>query len=623
MHEIRSWAIVALYILFAGFNAMGQFGLEGPTFSGIVIDSITRQPIPGATISITEHVGLNSGNRVFAYMTKTDSQGTYSVKLDWVMPTCAFIRFSAYAPGYALPSCYKLINRAATQTVGLALLAYTPADVVSGIKVTVMDSLVSDPLPGATVAVQEKDNLSLISTGCNTSASNVPFTTQSEQTTNSQGVAAFFADTIHSYWVRVKAQGAAAKAVAVGIVKAGELKEISVYLNKRRASVLGTVLDSIGKKPVKAALVVVRQLVFRQGEDTLYGYYIVDTMRTDSNGHFAIDGLSQATKFQLMVAANGYYHDSVSFETGEYKGYPLDTVRVTALLNSNRGIISGRVSENYTGKPVDSATVYLKTQVATPAGDLWVLRDKVVDSVRASPAGAYSFPNLEVQREYSICAIAPLYSLSDEIERVVAADSTMNTDVPLRITSGVEASVFDTLTNERITGAKAVVYATSKVFKDNKFDKVTTAIDSMITDSTGYIVFPLELTNPVTTDYRITVSRQGYAIKSISNITVDSAEVLGLDFPLVRVDNPVREPIRRWHGQGTFSLRQAQGFLYITASENFRVQLYSLTGARLEDRAVKPGVTRIPLSRLAGKAVVASIKNSRGIDRRFVMKCLR
>jgi hypothetical protein len=623
MQTLIRGIVVSLCVLCTGFNAMGQFGLTGPTFSGNVIDSITRQPIPGATISITEHVGLNSGNKVFAYMTKADSQGAYSAKLDWVMPTCAFVRFSAYAPGYALPSSYKLITRAATQTVDFALLAYTPADVVGGIKVTVMDSLVSDPLPGATVALQEKDNLSLITTGCNTSASYVPFTTQSEQTTNSQGVAAFFADTIHSYWVRVKAQGAAAKAVAVGIVKAGELKEITVYLNKRRASVLGTVLDSIGKKPVKAALVEVRQLVFRLGEDTLYGYYIVDTMRTDSNGRFAIDGLSQATKFRLMVAANGYYQDSVSFETGEYKGYPLDTVRVTALLNSNRGIISGRVAETYTGKPVDSATVYLKTQVATQSGDLWILRNRVVDSVRTKSTGAYSFANLEAEREYSVCAIGYLFSLSDEIERVATADSIMIADVPMRIASGIEASAFDSLTNARIAGAKAVVYATSMVVKDNKPAKVTTALDSMITDSTGYIVFPLELTNPITTDYRLAVSMPGYATKTIANITVDSAEVLGLYFPLVHGDNYVSDPVRNRHGHSAYSLRLAHDVLSITTNENLHVQLFSLTGVRLADRAVAPGVTRLPAEHLAGKVVVASIRNSRGSYRRFVLNCPR
>jgi len=199
-------------------------------------------------------------------------------------------------------------------------------------------------------------------------------------------------------------------------------------------SIAGTVVNAASGEPVRRATVSVQDEESRQ---------IVESVETDSEGRFSLDGLS-AGKYPLTASKRGFLtgfydeHDG-GFYTAIVTGADQQTSGLVFRLTpgaSLHGVVTGDG-----GDPVEGASVmlFLKPRHHNP-GD----RVRKVEDATTDDTGAYEFDGLAAG-EYLVAVNAmPWYALHDTIVGKPPSESSANTalDVTYPVT------YFDSTTDE-------------------------------------------------------------------------------------------------------------------------------------------------------------------------------
>jgi hypothetical protein len=516
----------ALLLLFSyGFIFVSSI-VATASINGRLFDVQTGQPINGGSIIMFEDYSVNligyplTGRNATSVV--ADSLGYF--QFDDLGFWTQTVSFTAYAQGYALlPFVTDTFDTAPSTTLNLYLEPYSFETVTKGVKVYVKDRLSGQNISGIQVEIQYPGET--IRTSGMKLVYDTLWQTAIAQKTNGSGLASFISAVPgNNLLLKVSSSGHATKLLLIGAIDTTRLTEYTIFIDPVRATVAGHVSDNKTGNPINQAKIELRQLVFRPSDSlNPVGYYVRDTVSTDSNGAYMFSGLAAATQYRLVASSSDCNDDSAEVDVPAYTGTPIVLPKTNMTLTSCFGDINGRVMAFHGNRPIANAVAYLKSVNFKRVGDIYVIRDTILDSVVTGNDGYFFFGHRNNERFLFITASCELYKTTEPYEINVSGGDTVFVTVPIWIESGIIGNVTDSVSGRGLSGAKVEVFALQYRFENGKFQTVRVSVDTLTTDSTALFASPQYLTGGFIRGYEISVSADGYITKTLTGITIDSA----------------------------------------------------------------------------------------------------
>lgn len=388
------------------------------TLSGSVFNAGTSSPITGATIEVFDFT------RGLIATVATDAFGNYLVQN--LSAGVNRVIASAENFGSTVQEATVFANQ---QTVLNFSLPPNPGTIQG----TVVNQQTGDPISGAAVVIRQ-----FSPTG---PAVDSVFTNQNgEFTVNNLAPGA--------YTVISSAENFGTQAGSV-FVSSNAVSAINLALIPNPGSVQGTLTDSQTGTAIAGALVRIQN---SNGA-------IVQEVQTDSEGVYTIDGLAPGN-YSLIGIAQTFQRASVGFNVASNA-----TTIVNLALDPNPGSITGRVTDQQTGRALEGASVQI-----FPVQGLFPVANALTDQ-----NGNYSVIGL-APGEYISAADTSNYARG-AIGAIVTADQTTIANLALMPNP---AAISGTVTS---TGGQPVQNASVRVLDQNE-----TVLGSALTDQNGSYV---------------------------------------------------------------------------------------------------------------------------------------
>lgn len=302
----------------------------GGTIAGVVTDSSTGNPIPGASIQVFKDLTV-------IVSVLTDPNGTYSVT-DISPGNYSVV---ANATNHQTKALGAIVLSNATTTVNFPLDP-SPGTIVGN----VTDAITTNPIAGASIQIFDGQTLianSLTDPNGNYQVHNI-----------APG----------SYTVNATKVGYQTQSVGA-IVASSATTTVNFALEINPGAIAGTVIDVLTTNPIAGATI----LVFR-------GRTFVASVLTDTNGNYTISNLTPGQYFVNASATN--YQSAVQGAT------VVSNITTTAnfALELNPGTISGTVTNAANGSAIPGASVRLFRE------------QTLIKSTLTDPSGNYSLPGI-------------------------------------------------------------------------------------------------------------------------------------------------------------------------------------------------------------------------------------
>lgn len=289
-------------------SALGaQENSPNAAITGIVINSVTKQPIAGATIQAIR------GGKV-RYTATTNARGIYNISS-------------------VEPSNYTLVASASgyqTKSVGVKPCNCKPTVVnfelvplggtISG---TVTDAMTTFPISGAKVSIFQTTTLIATVTANGSGFYSVP---------NLAPGSYIISATATGYETDIKG----------AIVQVGATETVNFQLATTPGTISGTVTDLGTMSPIQGALIEVYE-----------GSLVIGFADTDAMGNYTVPSLPPGS-YTLVASANGY-----EFDTKQASVLAGMTTVVDFALNTVQGTIAGTVTDSETGLPIEGASIQI------------------------------------------------------------------------------------------------------------------------------------------------------------------------------------------------------------------------------------------------------------------------
>ncbi|QHE62502.1 hypothetical protein FHE72_16855 [Rossellomorea vietnamensis] len=374
---------------------------------GFVRDSVTMDPIPGATVVVREL----SGTGPIIFTTITDSDGFFQTT---TLSPLVYVLVGSGA-GYGSSAVSAEVMSGGVTNIEI-LLTPNPGSLFG----TVRDAQTMQPLTDTLVRVIDNQG-TVIST----------VHTDQDGNYTIPGLAA------GSYTVAAINPGYQALLQQVTI-QAGVSKMLDFDLLPNPAALLGTVVDAVTGSPLTGVMIE----VYVSGSDIL-----VNRVLTDENGNYVIEGLPQGT-FDVKAQLEGY---AINVNTVFLS--PGETEELNIALTPFPATVLGTVLDNVTLNPISGALVKVVIQNT----------DIVVGSTLTSSDGTYSIGNLP-SGSYNVVftadgyggAVIPVILVPNGIETV-----NVNLDPNPATISG---TVVNAQSGTVITGALVRIFNSDGVF---------------------------------------------------------------------------------------------------------------------------------------------------------------
>lgn len=403
IHSPRHAVAVAVQVASGQQTSVGDLvPQDAGQISGLVTRSDTKEPIPGALITISEAVAVNSADvsPLPVRIARTDASGSYAVP---GIPVGEYV-VTAAKPGYASASATVSVSAAATTPADFALApqAAQGAGSMTGTVYMVTDTGSQTPVPGALVRLAPRDYVGImeplpasVAPGAGGHPGRGP---EWVTFTDDQGNYTLSNVPAGDYLAVAVRAGLDADRQAVTIT-AGQTLTQNFLLKPhvlRTGTVEGTVTDASSGKPIQGAIVAV---LFSPGPPAggagssagaganvcfVPGLFRFHT-KTDAQGRYSL--VAPVGTWTIGVAASGYMSKTapVTVQAGA-------TVTLDIALNPAHAgtyTVSGHVFAQKDGSqtPVAGATVFF-------GGPIWpdprMMAPILLHQVVTDSQGAYS-----------------------------------------------------------------------------------------------------------------------------------------------------------------------------------------------------------------------------------------
>jgi protocatechuate 3,4-dioxygenase beta subunit len=398
-------------IVLAGDTTTVDFSLQSDpgTISGTVTSSVGGIPIVSALVQVTN-------NDTVIDVTLSDSSGNYTIT--GIAPGSYTV--TATAATYSTGVTGAIVFAKETTTVDFSL-ALNPG-AISG---TVTSAVGSLPISGALVEVS-LDNIIIFST-----------------LTDSSGNYSILGIAAGSYIVHAHATNYQTGTTGA-IVISSVTTTVNFSLVASPGTISGTVTSAITGLPISGVLV-----------EANLASIVISSAVTDSSGNYSISGIAPGSYIVDAYAAN--------YQTGTTGAILLagQTKTVNFSLESNPGIVSGKVISTVSGLPISGALIQISHNGA------------VIDSTLTDSSGNYSISGI-APGSYTVDASAANYQASPS-SAIISSNQTTTVNFSLQSSPGtISGTVISTVSGLPIPGALVEVNLNN------------TLIFSTLTDSSGH-----------------------------------------------------------------------------------------------------------------------------------------
>ncbi|MFS0766942.1 carboxypeptidase regulatory-like domain-containing protein [Peribacillus phoenicis] len=381
---------------------------------GQVLIQGMNTPLQGAVVT-------SSVNGQLIASTVTDVNGNF--QLTNLPP--GNVEIAVSQPGFALDVQTVNLNPGETEQITVSLATLPGA--ISG---TIINQQTSDPISGAAITIRQFSPAGPVA---------------GTAVTDAQGTFLVTGLPPGSYTVVAQAAAFGTQA-ASSVVFANEVSDVMIGLTPTPGTIQGTVRSTDGNVPLPGSTV---RVIRRDGT-------LVDEALTDGSGFYVIEGLP-ADSYTLFVLNESYQNLAIGFDI-----LPAQVTELDVFLSPNPGVLTGTVTDLFSGGPIAEAVV-----LVFPSQGVTAITQTVTDQ-----NGQFSVTGL-APGEYNIVASASNYSRRGA-GAVIFADQTTNIIIQL---APNPATITGTITGP---GGTPLTNATVRVLDQNE-----TVLGTAITDEKG------------------------------------------------------------------------------------------------------------------------------------------
>lgn len=384
------------------------------SITGQVVSQGANTPLQGAAVT------ASVAGQVIASAV-TDASGNFQLTN---LPA-GTITLTVSQTGFADNVQAVILDPGETEQVTVSL-----SPLLGSISGTVINQLTSDPIAGALITIRQFSPAGPVIATAVTDAGGTFLTANLEP---------------GSYTVIAQSAGFGTQSASVAVL-ANEVSNVTIGLTQAPGTVQGTVRRSDTNDPVAGAAV---QVIRRDGT-------LVDEVTSDGAGFYAVEGLP-ADSYTLVVSSPAFQNQSVGFTI-----LPGQATTVNVFLAANPGVLTGTVTDLFSGGPIAGAVV-----LVFPSQGIIPIAQETTDQ-----NGQFSVPGL-APGEYNVVASASNYARRGTGAVIFAGQTT---DVAIQLSPN-PATISGTVTD---TGGTPVTNATVRILDQNE-----TVLGTAITDEFG------------------------------------------------------------------------------------------------------------------------------------------